>query len=122
MIKFNHIWFFIGLFFYASVSADMQTRVWPSDEYTRLTIESNNYLKNDQAILKNPDRVVIDLKDTIINNNLRELSNNNFNKNTSISGIRVGQFDPKTVRIVNDLRQKSKKKIFKYSENARTND
>ena len=49
MIKFNHIWFFIGLFFYASVSADMQTRVWPSDEYTRLTIESNNYLKNDQT-------------------------------------------------------------------------
>ena len=69
MIKFNYIWFFIGLFFYANVSADMQTRVWPSDEYTRLTIESNNYLKNDQAILKNPDRVVIDLKDTIINNN-----------------------------------------------------
>ena len=112
MIKFNHIWFFIGLFFYASVSADMQTRVWPSDEYTRLTIESNNYLKNDQAILKNPDRVVIDLKDTIINNNLRELSNNDFNKNTSISGIRVGQFDPKTVRIVIDLRQESKIKIF----------
>ena len=112
MIKFNHIWFFIGLFFYANVSADMQTRVWPSDEYTRLTIESNNYLKNDQAILKNPDRVVIDLKDTIINNNLRELSNNNFNKNTSISGIRVGQFDPKTVRIVIDLRQESKIKIF----------
>ena len=112
MIKFNHIWFFIGLFFYASVSADMQTRVWPSDEYTRLTIESNNYLKNDQAILKNPDRVVIDLKDTIINNNLRELSNNNFNKNTSISGIRVGLFDPKTVRIVIDLRQESKIKIF----------
>ena len=80
MIKFNYIWFFIGLFFYANVSADMQTRVWPSDEYTRLTIESNNYLKNDQAILKNPDRVVIDLKDTIINNNLRELSNNDFNK------------------------------------------
>ena len=52
MIKFNHIWFFIGLFFYANVSADLQARVWPSDEYTRLTIESNNYLKNDQTYLE----------------------------------------------------------------------
>lgn len=112
MIKLNHFWFFIGLFFHVNLWADMQSRVWPSDEYTRLTIESNNYLKNDQAILKNPDRVVIDLKDTIINNNLKELSNNDFNNNISISAIRVGQFDPKTVRIVIDLRQESKIKIF----------
>lgn len=112
MIKLNHFWFFIGLFFHVNLWADMQSRVWPSDEYTRLTIESNNYLKNDQAILKNPDRVVIDLKDTIINNNLKEISNNDFNNNISISAIRVGQFDPKTVRIVIDLRQESKIKIF----------
>ena len=38
-------------------------RIWPSQEYTRITIESIAPLNNDQMILKNPERVVIDLKD-----------------------------------------------------------
>jgi N-acetylmuramoyl-L-alanine amidase len=92
--------------------ADVQTRVWPSEEYTRLTIESMSYIKNDQTILKNPDRVVIDLKNININNSLKELSNVDFKKNTSILGIRVAQFNPKTSRIVIDLKQESKIKIF----------
>lgn len=90
----------------------MQTRVWPSNEYTRFTIESTDYIKNDQSILKNPDRVVIDLKNININNNLKDLPKVDFKKNSSISGVRVAQFDPGTVRIVIDLRHESKIKIF----------
>lgn len=92
--------------------ADVQTRVWPSNEYTRFTIESTDYIKNDQSILKNPDRVVIDLKSINLNNSLRDLSKVDFKDNSSISGVRVAQYDPGTVRIVVDLRQESKIKIF----------
>ena len=92
--------------------ADVQTRVWPSNEYTRFTIESTEYIKNDQSILKNPDRVVIDLKSININNSLKDLSKVDFKDNSSISGVRVAQYDPGTVRIVVDLRQESKIKIF----------
>ena len=92
--------------------ADVQTRVWPSNEYTRFTIESTDYLKNDQSILKNPDRVVIDLKSININNSLKDLSKVDFKDNSSISGVRVAQYDPGTVRIVVDLRHESKIKIF----------
>ena len=90
----------------------MQTRVWPSNEYTRFTIESTDYIKNDQSILKNPDRVVIDLKNIYINNSLKDLPKVDFKENSSISGVRVAQFDPDTVRIVIDLRHESKIKIF----------
>jgi len=90
----------------------MQTRVWPSNEYTRFTIESTDYIKNDQSILKNPDRVVIDLKNININNSLKDLPKVDFKENSSISGVRVAQFDPGTVRIVIDLRHESKIKIF----------
>jgi N-acetylmuramoyl-L-alanine amidase len=94
------------------VYADVQTRVWPSNEYTRFTIESTDYIKNDQSILKNPDRVVIDLKNININNSLKDLPKVDFKENSSISGVRVAQFDPGTVRIVIDLRHESKIKIF----------
>ncbi|MGI9130518.1 MAG: AMIN domain-containing protein, partial [Candidatus Methylopumilus sp.] len=38
-------------------------RVWPAREYTRVTLESLKPISNDQMILKNPDRLVIDLHD-----------------------------------------------------------
>lgn len=103
---------FLLSFFVTNVFADVQTRVWPSNEYTRFTIESTDYIKNDQSILKNPDRVVIDLKSINLNNSLRDLSKVDFKDNSSISGVRVAQYDPGTVRIVVDLRHESKIKIF----------
>ena len=103
---------FLLVFFVTNVFADVQTRVWPSNEYTRFTIESTEYIKNDQSILKNPDRVVIDLKSININNSLKDLSKVDFKDNSSISRVRVAQYDPGTVRIVVDLRHESKIKIF----------
>ena len=103
---------FLLAFFVTNVFADVQTRVWPSNEYTRFTIESTDYIKNDQSILKNPDRVVIDLKSININKSLKDLSKVDFKDNSSISGVRVAQYDPGTVRIVVDLRHESKIKIF----------
>lgn len=103
---------FLLAFFVTNVFANVQTRVWPSNEYTRFTIESTDYIKNDQSILKNPDRVVIDLKSININNSLKDLSKVDFKDNSSISGVRVAQYDPGTVRIVVDLRHESKIKIF----------
>ena len=112
MPSFRVCFSFLLAFFVTNVFADVQTRVWPSNEYTRFTIESTDYIKNDQSILKNPDRVVIDLKSININNSLKDLSKVDFKDNSSISGVRVAQYDPGTVRIVVDLRQESKIKIF----------
>ena len=112
MPSFRVCFSFLIAFFVTNVFGEVQTRVWPSNEYTRLTIESTDYIKNDQSILKNPDRVVIDLKSIHINNSLKDLSKVDFKDNSSITGVRVAQYDPGTVRIVVDLRHESKIKIF----------
>ena len=70
MPSFRVCFSFLIVFFVTNVFADVQTRVWPSNEYTRFTIESTDYIKNDQSILKNPDRVVIDLKSIKIRKDL----------------------------------------------------
>lgn len=106
--------FFFFLFFSSQLFAvsKVVTRVWPADEYTRITIESNSYIESNQSILKNPDRIVLDLKNILLNNDLKELSKQNFNDQNVIKSIRVAQFDKKIVRIVLDLKNEAKIKIF----------
>ena len=37
-------------------------RVWPSEDYTRITLESDTPLPITQQILTNPDRLVVDVQ------------------------------------------------------------
>jgi N-acetylmuramoyl-L-alanine amidase len=42
-------------------------RVWPAQDYTRITIESSQAIRYNQFTIKNPDRLVIDLERVDIN-------------------------------------------------------
>jgi len=88
------------------------TRIWPSAEYTRVTIESDKPIQNDQMILQNPERIVIDLKDTHLESTIEALTSQLDDTDPSIKSIRVGQFNPKITRIVIDLKRSAKVKIF----------
>ncbi len=88
------------------------TRIWPSAEYTRVTIESDKPIQNDQMILQNPERIVIDLKDTQLESTIEALTSQLDDTDPSIKSIRVGQFNPKVTRIVIDLKRSAKVKIF----------
>jgi len=88
------------------------TRIWPSAEYTRVTIESDKPIQNDQMILQNPERIVIDLKDTQLESTIEALTSQLDDSDPSIKSIRVGQFNPKVTRIVIDLKRSAKVKIF----------
>jgi N-acetylmuramoyl-L-alanine amidase len=88
------------------------TRIWPSAEYTRVTIESDKPIQNDQMILQNPERIVIDLKDTQLESTIEALTSQLDDTDPSIKSIRVGQFNPKITRIVIDLKRSAKVKIF----------
>ena len=61
----NHVW---------AKNSIESARVWPAREYTRVTLESIKAISNDQMILKNPDRLVIDLHDIGLNDDLKNLS------------------------------------------------
>ncbi len=87
-------------------------RIWPAEEYTRLTIESAGPLDNDQMILKDPERVVIDLKDTLLNDALKMLPSQLSANDPNINSIRVAQYTPSVTRIVIDLKTPARVKIF----------
>ncbi len=78
----------------------ISVRIWPSDVYTRLTIEAEQGIKAKFFNLPNPQRFVIDIMNSNLNAVLKNLGNNQFTNDPIISGIKVGQFNPTTVRIV----------------------
>ena len=83
-----------------STNQIISVRIWPSDVYTRLTIEAEQGIKAKFFSLANPNRFVIDILNSTLNTVLKNLSNNEFSNDPIISGIKVGQFNPTTVRIV----------------------
>ena len=88
------------------------TRVWPALDYTRVTIESALPISNDQMMLQNPERIVIDLKDIVINDVLKNLSSKVIGIDPNIKKIRVAQFNPRVTRVVIDLKASASVKIF----------
>ncbi len=113
LIKF--IIFYI-LFFYSltgfAENSIKATRVWPASDYTRVTIESLLPILNDQMMLQNPERIVVDLKNIVLNDALKELSYKVKGIDPNIKKIRVAQFNPKVTRIVIDLKTSARVKIF----------
>ena len=63
-------------------------------------------------MLQNPERIVIDLKGIAVNQVLKNLSSKVKPNDPNILDIRVGQFTPKVSRIVIDLKNSARVKIF----------
>jgi N-acetylmuramoyl-L-alanine amidase len=111
----NYFLFILLLFIsFNSFSANevKATRLWPAPDYTRITIESTSKINNDQMMLQNPERIVIDLKGISMNKALKNLATKVKPNDPNILNIRVGQFTPKVSRIVIDLKNSAKVKIF----------
>lgn len=106
--------FFLLLCNLPAFAADdiVATRIWPSPEYTRITVESATSLQYEQMILQNPERIVVDLKNIYLGKALEELTSQVKEEDPSIQSIRVGQFNPKVSRIVIDLKGTAKVKVF----------
>ena len=70
-------------------------RVWPSEDYTRITLESDTTLPITQQILTNPDRLVVDVQGLELNPTLKDLVAKVKPNDPYVSQIRVGQFQLK---------------------------
>lgn len=86
-------------------AAIVAVRVWPADEYSRVTIESDQPLAARQFLTDNPPRVVIDIDQLLLSPALRELVGKVQPDDPFIAGVRVGQNQPRVVRLVIDLKQ-----------------
>ena len=81
-------------------------RIWPADDYTRVAIEHDTAnIRYETFKLNQPDRLVVDLKDMVLDPRLRELLAAVQPNDPYIEGVRVGQFSKDVVRLVFDLKQ-----------------
>jgi N-acetylmuramoyl-L-alanine amidase len=87
-------------------------RVWPAADYTRVTIESDTALSAKHFMAENPSRVVIDVDGLELSPALRELVGKVRSDDPFIGGVRVGQNQPRVVRLVLDLKQPTAPQVF----------
>ncbi len=87
-------------------------RVWPADEYTRVTIESDGKLEAKQLFITNPPRLAVDIEGIELNSALRELVSQVKSDDPFIERVRVGQNAPGVVRLVLDLKQAALPQVF----------
>ncbi len=87
-------------------------RIWPSEDYSRVTIESDTALKTTHNMIGSPPRLAVDIEGLELNASLRELVAKVRSDDPNIAGIRVGQNSPSVVRLVVDLKQPINPQVF----------
>ncbi len=87
-------------------------RVWPASDYSRVTIESDGLLASRQSVVGSPPRLAVDIEGLQLSPALRELVAKVQADDPFIVGIRVGQFAPRVVRLVIDLKQPVMPQVF----------
>ncbi|MGP1939294.1 MAG: N-acetylmuramoyl-L-alanine amidase [Arsenophonus sp. ET-DL9-MAG3] len=96
----------------ASSSNIIGIRIWPASSYTRVTLESNIFLKYRQFALSSPNRIIVDLRDLQLNNILKNINKKISSHDPYLKSVRVGQFDRKTVRLVFEIKIHINLQIF----------
>lgn len=93
-------------------AAIMAVRVWPAQDYTRVTLESDVPLVAKQTLLDTPPRLAVDIEGLQLNQALTELVAKVRADDPNIAAIRVGQNTPNVVRLVIDLKQQAVPQVF----------
>lgn len=87
-------------------------RMWPAQAYTRVTLESDQALSTKHSLAQNPDRLVIDIDGLSLSSELKELVAKLQPGDPYIAAVRVGQYQPRVVRLVFDLKQPVAPQVF----------
>jgi N-acetylmuramoyl-L-alanine amidase len=88
------------------------TRLWPSPDYTRLTLEAPQPVAYKYFSLANPERLVIDLEGVESGPALDALVTQLAADDPYIAAIRVGMNRPGVMRLVLDLKRACKPSVF----------
>jgi N-acetylmuramoyl-L-alanine amidase len=96
----------IGVHHAAHGASIVAVRVWPAADYTRVTIESDEPLAAKHfQIPDGPPRLVVDIDQLELSPTLRDIVGKVRADDPYIAGVRVGQNQPRVVRLVLDLKQ-----------------
>ncbi|MRW85231.1 AMIN domain-containing protein [Pseudoduganella sp. FT26W] len=96
----------------ANAAQILAVRVWPADDYTRVTLENDTDLKATHFIVKDPERMVVDIEGLELNPTLKSLVAKIQSNDPYIKQVRVGQNRPNVVRLVFDLKEEVKPQVF----------
>lgn len=117
MRKLNPCLFGITLFFlgvcHAVQAANLVSavRVWPAQDYTRITLEASTAFTYKMSYMQNPDRVVLDIDNIELNQTIKSLADKVQVSDPYIKQIRSANFQ-QGVRLVVDLKAAAKPNAF----------
>src|ERR1700749_2541053 len=77
---------------FAQGEAIVAVRTWPSKDYTRVTLELDSPLKYSWQVIKDPDRLVLDIEDLQLTGKLKDLVSKVAAGDPYLSGVRAGQY------------------------------
>jgi len=87
-------------------------RVWPAQDYTRITIESDRPIRHELLLVKSPDRLVLDLEEVDFTSVQKEIADKILPSDPYIGQMRAGRYKPGVVRVVLDLKTEVRPQIF----------
>jgi len=88
------------------------TRLWPSQEYTRVTIEAASSIRHSVFSVTDPQRIVLDLEGVQSSPHLDALPRKVSAEDPYVKSIRVGRFKPTVIRVVFDLKAAARAEAF----------
>jgi N-acetylmuramoyl-L-alanine amidase len=90
----------------------LASRVWPAEEYTRITLESARPIRHQFFFVKDPERLVLDLVGVELGEELKSLPAKVREDDPYVKSLRVAQNRPNVVRVVFDLKTEVKPYVF----------
>jgi len=102
----------VGSAWPAALPTVLGVRVWPAADYTRVTLECDQPLQYAHLLVKNPDRLVVDLEGVEFNSVLGSLPGKIADTDPYIKLIRAGRNRPGVVRLVIELKGEIRPQVF----------
>ncbi len=96
----------------AAAPGILAVRVWPARDYTRVTLEYDQPIRFSQMLVKDPERLVVDLEGVEFNSVLASLPNKILDSDPYIKLIRAGRNKPGVVRLVIELKGEVNPQVF----------
>ena len=95
-----------------AAEAILASRVWPAEEYTRVTFETARPVRHQFFFVPDPARLVVDLEGVELNDELKSVVAKVREDDPYIKQVRVARNRPTVVRVVFDLKTAVKPYVF----------
>ncbi|MDR0529692.1 MAG: N-acetylmuramoyl-L-alanine amidase [Zoogloeaceae bacterium] len=90
----------------------LAVRVWPAEDYTRVTLELDAPVRFSHFALENPERLVVDIEGVELNKTLEGLADKVGASDPYIRLLRAGRFKPGVLRLVMELKTRVAPQVF----------